>query len=658
MKYVNLFLIVLYSIVQADTFSHKTNMLHSMDKKTTDVADIINASTSLLWDNTDINWSGYYEKCVELLHFPENEQLYHGADDFLVPDDVTWDITRLLVQKYGNPEKPVKADSVGLIIYSDDNNKPGSIVYRTSFPEKFYAGFKSNRYFLKIPIKLESNRYWLTVFGIYTTSPDKGDVGWGWALGSQGINNKFMSEDLTGTHGGHSWSTHDGIESSSAYFAFYGDIIPNQGAFWPDFQVDKSSGPPPLEVQFKNTTIYHDDSSTLSFEWDFDGDGVVDSRDQDPVWTYTTPDIYDVRLTVSSNEYVKEQTKPQAISVIAGEGALYFDGSNGLSNSKLGRAITPSMHLTEKMTTEFWVHPDAWGPITYEGEYQGQAQILRTPVWEITLYESIEYYGIKETASFSFMDFNQNTGELNYLQEVILPDYSIFPGEWQHIAVSFDIASKELIIYLNGEKQEYKSFGTFPTNLNPHLGWFFEISSSIRAFEGYIDEVRLWNSVRSEEDIKAFMNQKLTGTENGLVAYWAFDELQGRVAIDKTKNKNNLGITNPQWRQGIFEEHVKVEQSEPTRPFDVSLYQNYPNPFNPSTTIEFENKSHDKVVLEIYDIMGRKVKTLINENRTPGRYAVTWNSDNDFGKSVSAGIYIARLAMGEYQKSIKLSLIK
>jgi uncharacterized Ntn-hydrolase superfamily protein len=90
----------------------------------------------------------------------------------------------------------------------------------------------------------------------------------------------------------------------------------------------------------------------------------------------------------------------------------------------------------------------------------------------------------------------------------------------------------------------------------------------------------------------------------------------------------------------------------------LGLLRNYPNPFNPSTTIEFECHIRKSIALEVYDILGQKIKTLVNEERMPGRYTVIWNSDNDFGEPVSAGIYIARLVAGEYSQNFKLSLIR
>ena len=88
------------------------------------------------------------------------------------------------------------------------------------------------------------------------------------------------------------------------------------------------------------------------------------------------------------------------------------------------------------------------------------------------------------------------------------------------------------------------------------------------------------------------------------------------------------------------------------------LKDNYPNPFNPSTTILFDNKSPTKVTLEIFNIKGQKVKTLINNIIDKGTYHITWKGDNDRNLQVSSGIYFYRLRTNSYCKTKKMLLLK
>ena len=77
------------------------------------------------------------------------------------------------------------------------------------------------------------------------------------------------------------------------------------------------------------------------------------------------------------------------------------------------------------------------------------------------------------------------------------------------------------------------------------------------------------------------------------------------------------------------------------------LHQNYPNPFNPETTIRFEISSEMNVQLEIYDILGRKVKTLYDSKASPGFYNLIWNGLDEYNTLVSTGIYFYRLNIWE-----------
>ena len=94
-------------------------------------------------------------------------------------------------------------------------------------------------------------------------------------------------------------------------------------------------------------------------------------------------------------------------------------------------------------------------------------------------------------------------------------------------------------------------------------------------------------------------------------------------------------------------------------PDEFNLYQNYPNPFNPSTTIGFDvPNARTQVRLEIYNILGQRVKTLINDVYSAGRYKVTWDGTNNVGGQVSTGVYIYRIQAGNIVQSKKLTFIK
>ena len=121
----------------------------------------------------------------------------------------------------------------------------------------------------------------------------------------------------------------------------------------------------------------------------------------------------------------------------------------------------------------------------------------------------------------------------------------------------------------------------------------------------------------------------------------------------------NLGTGN-----GI--ELVKLQHSPLTSvnegtgtPTTFALHQNYPNPFNPSTTIGFSVSQSGQVMLEIYDVTGRLVRTLISGNVTAGQHTAHWDGRDDRGSSVGSGVYFYRLGAGANSvASRKMLLLK
>ena len=93
-------------------------------------------------------------------------------------------------------------------------------------------------------------------------------------------------------------------------------------------------------------------------------------------------------------------------------------------------------------------------------------------------------------------------------------------------------------------------------------------------------------------------------------------------------------------------------------PEQFSLHQNYPNPFNPVTTLRYDLPENGHVNITIYDMLGREVKTLINQTQDAGYRSVIWDATNDYGKPVSAGIYLYQIKAGEYISTKKMVLLK
>jgi hypothetical protein len=88
------------------------------------------------------------------------------------------------------------------------------------------------------------------------------------------------------------------------------------------------------------------------------------------------------------------------------------------------------------------------------------------------------------------------------------------------------------------------------------------------------------------------------------------------------------------------------------------LQQNYPNPFNPNTVIEYSLGTRVFVTIEIFDLLGRKVTTLVQEEQEQGDYSIQWDGKDSNGKSVTTGVYLYRLRAGNFVEVKKMVLLK
>ena len=93
-------------------------------------------------------------------------------------------------------------------------------------------------------------------------------------------------------------------------------------------------------------------------------------------------------------------------------------------------------------------------------------------------------------------------------------------------------------------------------------------------------------------------------------------------------------------------------------PTAFALHNNYPNPFNPVTNILYDVPELTDVTLEIFNVMGQRVRTLAQGSHEPGRYQIVWNATNDIGESLSSGMYIYRIQAGDFVSVKKLVLMK
>ena len=106
----------------------------------------------------------------------------------------------------------------------------------------------------------------------------------------------------------------------------------------------------------------------------------------------------------------------------------------------------------------------------------------------------------------------------------------------------------------------------------------------------------------------------------------------------------------------MFKTPVKIESDNEQLLF--KLFNNYPNPFNAETTIKYRLLKSMKVSIAIYNILGQKVKTLINREMDSGHHSVKWEGRNDHGEPVASGVYIVKMNTKDFIKTKKILYLK
>jgi hypothetical protein len=92
--------------------------------------------------------------------------------------------------------------------------------------------------------------------------------------------------------------------------------------------------------------------------------------------------------------------------------------------------------------------------------------------------------------------------------------------------------------------------------------------------------------------------------------------------------------------------------------FKNALYANSPNPFNPSTAIRYSLASSSAVTVEIFNLKGRLVRSLVESMKGPGLHDAVWNGRDNHNQNTGSGVYLVRIRTNEFQDSIKISLLK
>ena len=137
-------------------------------------------------------------------------------------------------------------------------------------------------------------------------------------------------------------------------------------------------------------------------------------------------------------------------------------------------------------------------------------------------------------------------------------------------------------------------------------------------------------------------------------SYQVLDIILVRDGIDHLYNVEEVEFNGVVY---LLTDILSVGDSE-TLPSKFAIHSPYPNPFNPTTTVQFDIANESGVIVSVFDMMGRLVKTLQNGKLEQGRYSIDWDATDALGQNISSGVYFIKFNADSYQNTVKVLYLK
>lgn len=461
----------------------------------------------------------------------------------------------------------------------------------------------------------------------------------------QNVGTYTVKLTVTGTEGSNTKtrSNYISVSSSSAPFAnFYGT---------------PTSGTAPLTVQFTDQST----GNITSRLWDF-GDGQT-STATNPSHTYQNAGTYTVKLTVTGAGGSNTKIRNNYIEV-------FTSGKNLIKNPEFDQGMnywyTFLQHdsrytmlidnkfvlsgqnslkyvIEEGGTQDWYITVFSYVPLQkdkyYEIRFKAKLEGIKTKSIKIHFQQEGEPWTVYSEKTVSLSDTTQNYGPFFLKPNVDDPNgrFNFALGLTDNIVIYFDAVL--VAEYIPGPPEPEFS-GTPLSGVNPLAVKFTDEST------GFINS-RFWDF--GDGGTSRAINPSHTYQVPGIYdVSLTLLGVSGDTVNLKKDNYITVGSTN-------------VESGNPNNKLlsSFSLEQNYPNPFNNVTKIEFEIPVKKNISLEIYDISGRLVNTLIsNEEFDAGMHGIYWNGKNEKGQNVSTGVYIYRLRSGNFSVLKRMAYIR
>jgi hypothetical protein len=190
-------------------------------------------------------------------------------------------------------------------------------------------------------------------------------------------------------------------------------------------------------------------------------------------------------------------------------------------------------------------------------------------------------------------------------------------GDWFHLVGVWRSFDGFIGLYMNGTLEDSNTFGKgkclyYHDLYTTRIGhWGFPAQGGNRFLLGKLDDIRIYKRALTEDEIKV-----------------------------------------------LYNERTSINVTEFSLPQDFKLCQNYPNPFNPETSISFQVPKTSHIKIDVFNLLGQHIRTLIDEEKAPGSYQIMWNGLDDQGKPVSSGVYLCKMQAGDFTAMKKMVLVR
>ncbi|MEW5795810.1 MAG: S8 family serine peptidase [Candidatus Zixiibacteriota bacterium] len=455
------------------------------------------------------------------------------------------------------------------------------------------------------------------------------------------------------------------------------DVIAN-------FSATPTSGCAPLVVNFTDLST---GTGIDSWAWTF-GDGGT-STAQNPSYTYTTAGTYTVTLTATSSSqgcsdgetktaYITVSTTPVANfsgSPTSGYAPLtvnFTDLSTGGATSwswdfgDLGTSTAQNPSHVYASAGTYTVTLTASNACGSDGETKvGYITVSTPPAQQCDDFNDGNLTGWVNalgtwTATGGYMRGNSNTTNAritspfgSFTTATIDCDVRMNSGRSQRnarIIFAYRDASNYRFVQGDDVGNTWKIYNRAGGSNTQVASWARTITTGV------------WYHVQVIEAADGTTTLKVDGVTVG--TYKFASALAGAVGCGFTKSVSDFDnfCVGASAGAAAFTDEIAAEtvarSQDGMMPADFTLDQNYPNPFNPATTIGYSLSVPVHVTLEVYNVIGQRVRTLVDQAQSPGHYEVEWNSTDEAGKPVASGVYFYRLTTDTQTMAKKMLLLK